>query len=113
MNKIIVRIGAVALAFLLAAELIPQVTIDSLLTALFAAVVLGILNTLVRPILIILTLPITILTLGLFILVINISMVSLAAWLLPGFSIGTALAAALTTMLVSLVSIVAERLMRN
>ncbi len=110
MNKFIVRIAGVALALLLAAEIIPGVGIDSLLTAVLGAVVLGVLNTLVRPLLILLTLPITIITLGLFIIVLNVSMVGLAAWLLPGFAIATVLAAILTTLLISVVSIVIERL---
>jgi putative membrane protein len=113
MNRFVIRIGAVALALLLAQEIIPGVSIDSLLTALLGALVLGVLNTLVRPLLILLTLPITILTLGLFIIVINVAMVAMAAWLLPGFTIDTILAAVLTTLLISVVSIVVERLSKE
>ncbi len=58
-----------------------------LVTALLAAITLGLLNTLIRPILIILTLPVTVITLGLFILVINAAMVLLAARIVPGFHV--------------------------
>ncbi len=74
------------LAILIAAYIVPGVTI-TLVGALIAAVVLGALNLLVRPILLILTLPITIVTLGLFSLVINALLVMLAAVLVPGFSV--------------------------
>lgn len=58
-----------------------------LVTALLAAITLGLLNTLIRPVLIILTLPVTVVTLGLFILVINAAMVLLAARIVPGFHV--------------------------
>lgn len=58
-----------------------------LITALLAAVTLGLLNTLIRPVLILLTLPVTIVSLGLFILVINAAMVLLAARIVPGFHV--------------------------
>ncbi len=74
------------LAILIAAYIVPGVTI-TLVGALIAAVVLGALNVLIRPILLILTLPITIVTLGLFSLVINALLVMLAAVLVPGFSV--------------------------
>ncbi len=74
------------LAILIAAYIVPGVTI-TLVGALIAAVVLGALNLLVRPILLILTLPITVVTLGLFSLVINALLIMLAAVLVPGFSV--------------------------
>ncbi|MHB1769679.1 MAG: phage holin family protein [Minisyncoccota bacterium] len=74
------------LAIGIAAYIVPGVTI-TFIGALIAAVVLGALNLLIRPILLILTLPITILTLGLFSLVINALLVMLAAVLVPGFSV--------------------------
>ena len=74
------------LAILIAAYIVPGVTI-TLVGALIAAVVLGALNLLIRPILLILTLPITVVTLGLFSLVINALLVMLAAVLVPGFSV--------------------------
>jgi len=60
-----------ALALLAVAYLLPDIRVDSFISALIAALVLGLINTLLRPLLILLTLPVTVLTLGLFILVIN------------------------------------------
>jgi putative membrane protein len=74
------------LAIIIAAYLVPGVTI-TFLGALIAAVVLGALNLFIRPILLVLTLPINILTLGLFSLVINALLVLLAAHLVPGFAV--------------------------
>ncbi len=76
-----------ALAILAAAYLLPGVHVTSFLTALVVAVVLGIINAVLKPILLILTLPINILTLGLFTFVINAFVIILAANLVPGFSV--------------------------
>jgi putative membrane protein len=75
-----------AIAILIAAYIVPGVAV-TLPGALIAAVVLGALNLFIRPILVILTLPINIITLGLFSLVINAALVLLAAYLVPGFLI--------------------------
>ncbi len=77
-----------AAAIGIAAYIIPGVTIDPI-SALIAAVVLGALNLFIRPVLLILTLPITVITLGLFSLVINALLVLLAAYLVPGFSVAS------------------------
>ena len=74
------------LAILIAAQIVPGVNV-TLTGAIVAAIVLGAINLFIRPILIILTLPITILTLGLFSLVINALLVLLASYLVPGFSV--------------------------
>ena len=74
------------LGVIIAAYLVPGVTV-TLWGAIIAAVVLGALNLFIRPILVILTLPITIITLGLFSLVINALLVLLAALIVPGFSV--------------------------
>ncbi|PIS43332.1 hypothetical protein COT23_01855 [Candidatus Kaiserbacteria bacterium CG08_land_8_20_14_0_20_50_21] len=73
-----------ALAILIATYIVPGVSV-TLVGALIAAVVLGALNLFIRPILLILTLPINILTLGLFSLVINAVLVLLASYFVPGF----------------------------
>src|SRR3989344_234936 len=75
-----------AAAIGIAAYIVPGVTIDPI-SALIAAVVLGALNLFIRPIIVILTLPINVVTLGLFSLVINASLVLLATYLVPGFVI--------------------------
>ena len=73
-------------------------------TLLVAALVLGIVNAIIRPIVLILTLPLTVLTLGLFILVVNGISVELVAWLVPGFHLSGLGAAILTSIVVGLTS---------
>jgi putative membrane protein len=107
--KIITRIAITALALLMVAKLPIGVEIEGLTGALVAAVVLGILNTLVRPLLVILTLPITILTLGLFILVINASLFYFTATFIDGFAVASFWAALLGSILVSIISSVANK----
>ncbi len=94
-----------ALILLLVSQLLPGFVLASFWTALWAAVALGLVNALVRPILLLLTLPINLLTLGLFTFVINALMLVLVAKLVPGFSVadfGTAVVAAIILWLVSL-----------
>ena len=76
-----------ALAILAAAYLLPGVHVTSFVSALVAAVVLGVINAFIKPVLLILTLPINILTLGLFTFVINAVVILLAANLVPGFTV--------------------------
>ena len=100
------RAAIVALGLWLATRWVPGVSIDSPTTLILAGVVLGIVNSIVRPIAIVLTLPMTILTLGLFLLVINAGMVALVAWLIPGMHIAGFWSAFWTAVLVSLTSMV-------
>lgn len=83
----LIRLLVTALAAMLTAYLLPGVTIKDFISALVLALVLAILNLLVKPILILLTLPVTILTLGLFLLVINAIIILLASKLVKGFSV--------------------------
>jgi putative membrane protein len=99
---IIIRWFVRALIIMVAAYIIPGVFVGSFWVALVAALVLGLLNFLVRPVLLILTLPITILTLGLFSLVINGLMILLLAALVPGFSVAGLWSAILFSLVVSL-----------
>ncbi len=93
-----------ALAVMITAYLLPGIVVQSFFVALVVAVVLGFFNTILRPILVVLTLPINILTLGLFTLVINASLVMLTSSLVPGFqvsSFGTAILFSLILWLVN------------
>lgn len=74
-------------AVFVTARILPGVALDGFVTALVVAVVLGAVNAVLRPILLILTLPINILTLGLFTFVIIAGMVQLVSWLVPGFQV--------------------------
>jgi putative membrane protein len=85
--KLIVRWLLLAAALLLVANLYPGVTVSGFGVAMIAALVLGLLNTLVRPLLVLLTLPVTLITLGLFLFVINALMFWAAAKLLDGFEV--------------------------
>ncbi len=85
--QLIIRWLINALILLLAAYLIPQITVESFYAALMTALVLGIVNALIRPIIIILTLPINILTLGLFTLVINGLLIMFVASFVKGFAV--------------------------
>ena len=100
----LVHWAIVAASLWVAAYLIPGVVVRSVSALLIAALVLGLVNALVRPILTILTLPITILTLGLFYLVVNGVAFALAASLVPGFEIAGFMSAILGALLVSVVS---------
>ncbi len=100
----LVRAALVALGLWLATAWVPGVYIDSPSTLILAGILLGIVNSIVRPIAIVLTLPMTIVTLGLFLLVINAGMVALVAWMLPGMHVAGFWAAFWAAVLVSLVS---------
>jgi len=102
----LIRAVIVALGLWLAMVWVPGVYIDSPATLLLAGILLGVVNSIVRPIAILLTLPMTIITLGLFLLVINAAMVALVAWILPGMHIAGFGAAFWTSIVVSLVSMV-------
>lgn len=85
--KLLLRILLSTIAVLVADLLLSGVNAPDLKTGLLVAVVLGVLNAVVRPILILLTLPVTVVSLGLFVLVINAGMVLLAARIVPGFTV--------------------------
>ena len=90
------------------AKFLPGAHLDGFTDALWLVLVLAILNAVVKPILQLLSLPITILTLGLFLLVINAVIVLLASWLLPGFQVDGFLAALLFSVVLSLVTTVVD-----
>lgn len=92
-----------ALAILVAAYIVPGVTI-TLVSALIAAVVLGGLNFFIRPILMVLTLPINVLTLGLFSLVINAVLVLVASYIVPGFTVAGFTTALLFALVLALIN---------
>jgi putative membrane protein len=98
----ILRILLTALAVVILAKFLPGVEVDGYLTAIIVAVVLAILNLLVKPILVIFTLPVTILTLGLFLLVINAIIILLADAFVSGFGVDGFFIALLFSLLLSL-----------
>jgi putative membrane protein len=102
----LIRAVIVALGLWLATDWVNGISIDSPLTLLYAGILLGVVNSVIRPIAILLTLPMTVFTLGLFLLVINAAMVGLVAWMLPGMHVASFHAAFWTAIIVSLVSMV-------
>lgn len=97
-----------AIALLAVSQLYGGVEVQSFTSALVAALVIGLLNTIVRPILVILTLPVTVLTLGLFLFVINALMFWWAANLLDGFQVQGFGAALLGSLMYTLMGVVIE-----
>jgi putative membrane protein len=85
--SIILYVLISSVAVFVTASILPGVHVDSFTTAVIAAIVLGVINTFIRPILLLLTLPINILTLGLFTLVIVALLVMLASAIVPGFKV--------------------------
>jgi putative membrane protein len=100
----LIRAAVVALGLWLAAEIVPGISFDSNQTLIAAALLLGIVNAFVRPVLIILTFPITLVTLGLFLIVINGLMIELVGWFLGGFHVAGLWPAILAAVVVSLTS---------
>jgi putative membrane protein len=98
-----------ALGLLLIAEFVPGIIVNDFYAALIAAVILGILNVVVRPVLILLTLPITILTLGLFTLIINAVLFLFAASFLEGFAVESFWYALFGSLLMSIISTVGNK----
>ena len=100
MTGFILRALLAAVGLWLATAWVPGVHIDNLQTLLLAGLLLGVVNALVRPIVFVLTLPATIVTLGLFLLVLNGAMVALVAWMLPGFHLHHRFGAAILTWII-------------
>jgi putative membrane protein len=104
MKRFLIHWLVIALALWVTAYVLPGVSVASTQALAIAAIVLGLVNALIRPVLTILTLPITILTLGLFYLVINGLTFLLASKLVPGFHVGGFWWAVLGALLVSIIS---------
>jgi putative membrane protein len=112
MTGFFVRAAIAALGLWVATLLVGGLVIANPLSLVLAALLLGVCNAVVKPVLVVLTLPATVLTLGLFLLVINGIVLALVAWILPGFSIASFGAAILGALIVSLVSLVASAAIR-
>ena len=110
MISLIAQLLLSALTLLFVAYLVPGISIDNIYVAIISAMILGILNILVKPILVILTLPITIVTLGLFIFVINASIFLFVASFIEGFTVDGFIPALIGSILVSVISLVTKHL---
>jgi putative membrane protein len=108
-----VRVVVNILAIILAAAIVPGVRLDGVVAAIAAGVLLGLVNAIVRPVLLILTLPITLVTLGLFLLVLNGLCLWLVASVVRGFTVSGFWAAFLGALVVSVVSWVVTALVSD
>ncbi|HKS53830.1 MAG TPA: phage holin family protein [Steroidobacteraceae bacterium] len=113
MTGFLLRVAIVALGLWLATYILPGLYFDGPGTLLAAALLLGIVNAVIRPIAVVLTLPLTLLSLGLFLLVINAAMLGLVALLLSGFSISSFWTALGGALIVSLTGWIASGLIGN
>ena len=111
--NIILRWLIATAAIMITAYFIPGVTVASFWVALWLAIVLGLINAILRPILVILTLPINLLTLGLFVFVINASLVMLAACLVGGFAVSGFWAALLFSIVLTILSYILNSIFRT
>lgn len=102
------------IALLVVARLVQGIVVDNVLSLFLAALVLGVLNAVIRPVLLLLTLPINILSLGLFTLVINALMLKIVDWLVIGFSTGSFLSTIFAALILSIISMILSAiLIRN
>lgn len=106
---IVIRVLVTALALLVAAYLVPGIVVDSLYIAIIAAIILGLLNLIAKPVLMVLTLPINILTLGLFTFIINAFIFWFVASFVQGFSVEGFVPALIGSVIVSVVSAVGSK----
>jgi len=111
--NIFLRWLVVTVAILVAAYFIPGVVVAGVWTALWLALFLGIVNVILKPILIIITLPVNILTLGLFTFVINALLVLLASTIIKGFTVGGFLNALLFSVSISIISYLLQSLFKD
>jgi len=107
---ILIRLIVLAIAVFIASYIIPGVVIDTFTSLIVVSIVLAVVNTFIKPILVILTFPLTIVTLGIFLLVINGLLVLLVSSVVPGFHVATLFTAILFSIVVSLVSSLLSKL---
>jgi putative membrane protein len=112
MTRLVLRGVFAALGLWAASRLLRGISFDGPATLVLAGLLLGLANAVLRPVLIVLTLPLTLVTLGFFILVINAAMVGLVAALLPGMALSGFMTALLAALIVSVVSFLGHALLK-
>lgn len=111
--KFLVRAVFAALGLWVASAIVPGVHVSNTGTLILAAILLGVVNALVRPVVFILTLPLTVLTLGLFLLVVNAAMIGLVAMLLGGFSVNGLIPGILAAIVTGIASWIGGMVLRD
>jgi putative membrane protein len=109
----IIKILLTAIAVFVIANILPGVSIESYFISIIVAVVIGLLDSLVKPILVILTIPITIITLGLFLFIINAFIILIADYFVVGFGVNNIIWAAIFSMLLSILQSVLYKVLDN
>ncbi len=104
MIGILLRTVIIGLGIWVAAWLLPGISTVDTRSLIWAAIALGLINAFVRPILVIMTLPVTVLTLGLFLLILNAAMLNLAGWFVDGFEVAGAWNAIFGAIVISVIS---------
>ncbi len=113
MRAMLFRLFVTAVAVLLVAKLMPGIEVESPLDLLLVALLLGLFNAVIRPIMIFLTLPVTLITFGLFIFIINGFLLYSVSYLVGGFHISSFWMAVVASMLISIVSSIINWLARS
>ena len=111
--KLLLKVLLSAIAVFVLANVLPGITVENLSTSIWVALLLGVLNHLVKPVLVVFTIPLTILTLGFFLLVINAMMVMMAGYFIDGFYVSGILAALLFSVLLSICQSVLFKLLKE
>lgn len=113
LTKFIIRAAFAALGLWLAARFVPGVHVRDAGTLILAAILLGLVNAFIRPVVVVLTLPLTIVTLGLFLLIVNALMILLVSAFLKGFQVDGLMAGVLAAIITGLTSWVGHMLLRE
>ena len=111
--KFLAQLVVSALAVIITSFILPGVHMESAVTGVLVAIVLSVLNSILKPVLVILTIPITIFTLGLFLLIINAAMILLASEIVPGFSVNGFWTAFFFSIILSLVTSIFNMLVKE
>ena len=110
MINILIRWVVYAILIIFVSWIVPGIEADNFISAMFVCIIIALINTFIKPLLQLITLPINILTLGLFSLVINALMLMLAGWIAPGFEVEGFLSALFGSLLLSLFALGVSRI---
>ena len=108
--KMIIKWVFFALALMLTAWLIPRISVSNIWAAMLACVIIAIINIFIKPVLLLLTLPVNLVTIGLFTLVINALLFMLAGWIAPGLEVDGFLSALFGSAVFSVLSLIVSKL---
>lgn len=102
--KFVIKVLVSSIAVVIGSYFMPGVQVDAFITAIVVAFVLGLLNALLRPVIVVLTIPVTVMSLGLFLLVINAFMIQLAAYFVKGFEVSSFWTALFFSIILSIIT---------